>query len=141
MEDNSRYTRLAIRVAGLVGVFFLGRFIVKKIKEKKALREFGGISNITNNNQGNQLGTQQAGADYGIYAKQLKELMDGVDWFNRNETKILDTLRNMDCATRKAVEQAFNESYGEGQTLDDWLAGDLSGGRLQEARNYMTCQV
>ncbi len=141
MEDKRNYTRLALNVAGLVGVFFLGRFIVKKIREKKALREFGSISNITNDNQGNSLGTQGAGADYGIYAKQLHELLDGVDWFNRNESKILDTLRQMDCKTRKEVEKAFNESYGEGETLDTWLAGDLSGSKLQDARNYLNCQV
>ena len=133
------YTRLALNIGGIVAVFFGARFIYKKIKEKELLRNFGKLSNITNDNKGNSLGNQQAGEDYGIYAKQLYEMMDGVDWFNSNESKIVDLISQMDCKTRKGTKETFNSTYGGGQTLDTWLSGDLGSSNLAQARNLMNC--
>ncbi len=135
----NRYTRLALNIGGLVAVFFAGRFIYKKIKEKEILRNFGNLSNITNNELGNSIGQQTADVDYGIYAKQLHEMMDGVDWFNSNESKIVDLISQMDCKTRKGTRESFNNTYGGGQTLDTWLAGDLGSSNLAMARNLMNC--
>ena len=42
----NRYTRLALNIGGMVALFFAGRFIYKKIKEKEILRNFGSLSNI-----------------------------------------------------------------------------------------------
>ena len=33
----NRYTRLALNIGGMVALFFAGRFIYKKIKEKEIL--------------------------------------------------------------------------------------------------------
>ena len=140
-QQGFNYTKLAIRLGVLTGVVLLGRFIYKKIKEKEALRGFGNLSNITNNNAGNQLGVNQAGQEYGILAKELYELMDGVDWFNMNEQKIIDRIASMDCFTRKQVEKSFNENYGGGENFDSWLADDLSGSKLIQARNLMACTI
>jgi|TARA_R110000744_G_scaffold61480_1_gene126971 hypothetical protein len=140
-QGMNRYTRLALNIGGMVALFFAGRFIYKKIKEKEILRNFGSLSNITNNNQGNSLGEQTADADYGILAKQLHELMDGFDYFNRNESKIVDLISQMDCKTRKAVETTFNNTYGNGLTLDTWLADDLGESNLAQARNLMNCSI
>ncbi len=139
MNQGINYTRLAVNIGGLVAVFFLGRFIFKKVREKKLLQGFGKLSNITNDKKGNSLGSQQAGEDYGIYAKQLHEMMDGIDWFNSNESKIVDLISQMDCKTRKGVELAFNNTYGGGQTLDTLLAGELGSSNLAQARNLMNC--
>ena len=139
MNQGINYTRLAVNIGGLVAVFFLGRFIFKKVREKKLLQGFGKLSNITNDKKGNSLGSQQAGEDYGIYAKQLYEMMDGVDWFNSNEPKIVDLISQMDCKTRKGVELAFNNIYGGGQNLDTRLADELSSSNLAQARNLMNC--
>ena len=135
----NNYTKVALTIGGLVGVFFIGRFIYKKIKEKELLRSFGKLSNITRNNRGNKLGNEQAGVDYGIYAKQLYEMMDGIDWFNSNEPKIVDLISQIDCKTRKGVELAFNNTYGGGQNLDTLLEGELSESYLAQARNLMNC--
>jgi hypothetical protein len=138
-QGMNNYTKVALTIGGLVGVFFIGRFIYKKIKEKELLRSFGKLSNITRNNRGNKLGNEQAGEDYGIYAKQLHEMMDGIDWFNSNEPKIVDLISQMDCKTRKGVELAFNNTYGGGQNLDTLLEGELSESYLAQARNLMNC--
>jgi hypothetical protein len=137
--EKMNYTRLALNIGGIVAVFFGARFIYKKIKEKELLRSFGKLSNITNDRKGNSLGSQQAGVDYGIYAKQLYEMMDGVDWFNSNEPKIVDLISQMDCKTRKGVELAFNNTYGGGENLDTRLADELSSSNLAQARNLMNC--
>jgi hypothetical protein len=139
MNQGINYTKLAINIGGLVAVFFIGRFVFKKVREKKLLRDFGKLSNITNDRKGNSLGSQQAGEDYGIYAKQLKEMMDGIDWLNKNEPKIVDLISQMDCKTRKGVELAFNNTYGDGQNLDYWLADDLGSSNLAQVRNLLNC--
>lgn len=139
MNQGINYTRLAVNIGGLVAVFFLGRFIFKKVREKKLLQGFGKLSNITNDKKGNSLGSQQADVDYGIYAKQLYEMMKGIDWLNSNEPKIVDLISQMDCKTRKGVELAFNNTYGGGQTLDTWLADDLGSSNLAQVRNLLNC--
>jgi hypothetical protein len=47
----------------------------------------------------------------------------------------------MDCKTRKAVETTFNNTYGNGLTLDTWLADDLGESNLAQARNLMNCSI
>jgi hypothetical protein len=139
MNQGINYTKLAINIGGLVAVFFIGRFVFKKVREKKLLRDYGKLSNITNDRKGNSLGSQGADTDYGIYAKQLKELMKGIDWLNSNEPKIVDFISQMDCKTRKGVELAFNNTYGDGQNLDTWLADDLGSSNLAQVRNLLNC--
>lgn len=139
MNQGINYTRLAVNIGGLVAVFFLGRFIFKKVQERKILREYGKLSNITRDRKGNSLGSQQPDADYEIYARQLKEMMKGIDWLNQNEPKIVDLISQMDCKTRKGVELAFNNTYGDGQTLDTWLADDLGSSNLEKVRNLLNC--
>lgn len=139
MNQGINYTKLAINIGGLVAVFFIGRFIFKKVQEKKLLRDFGKLSNITNDRKGNSLGSQGADTDYEIYAKQLKELMKGIDWLNSNEPKIVNLISQMDCKTRKGVELAFNNIYGDGQNLDTWLADDLGSSNLAQVRKLLNC--
>ena len=129
-----------IRNGLIVGVLGISTFfIIKLIRNKKLLREFGSMRNITNDNRGNDLGTDDAGSDYGIIAKQLFEYMDGVDWFNSNESKIMSTIQNLTCTERKAVKKEFELTYGKGETLDDWLKDDLGSNNLIKARNLMNC--
>ena len=138
MEDNTKiYIQRGVIFAVLVvGVFF----VIKKIKQAKLKKAFGDVGSLTNDSKGNTLGGATAGKDYGIIAKQLHEKMDGVDWFGTQEQKIIDILVLLTCEEREKVKIAFETTYGDGNTLDTWFQGDLSGDKLQIARDLMSCK-
>jgi hypothetical protein len=139
MEEN---TKIYIQRGVIFAVLVIGGlFIRKKIKDAKLKKAFGDVGSLTNDDKGNTLGGETAGKDYGIVAKQLHEKMDGVDWFGSNEQKIIDILTQLTCEERESVKVAFETTYGDGNTLDTWFQGDLSGDKLQKARDLMTCKV
>ena len=134
--DKKKAITIGIVIA--VGVIAF-KIIRGQIAKKKLLREFGDIKTVTDPTRGNvggfKIPNQQAGFDPRHFAVQLKDAMDGA---GTDEQVIWNTLEPLSKTQRKAVATYFGTYLGEGDTLDEWFEGDLSGKDLQRARGYFT---
>lgn len=141
VQQGINYKRLALNLTlitcGIIGVGFL----IKQIKMRKALREFGNLNTLTDNSKGNTLGTEQSNEkDYSREAKQVWDLLRTWDWgIQDEEDELIDLLSRMSCATRQGMRRDFERMYGKGKTLDQWFKSDMSSGNYDVARTLMNC--
>lgn len=140
MPRRVNYGKLFFGLAVFTGAVIGFGFLIKQIKMRKALRDMGDLRNISDDSRGNQIGLNPATeGDYSQEASEMYQLLDGIDWFNRNEDDIIDKLYRMDCATRQGMAREFEIRYGDGETFDEWLADDLGSNNLETARLLMRC--
>jgi len=128
------------RLGAMLGVgYIIFQVIRKAIVKRKVLREFGDISTITNNKRGNKGGftlpknTQTLTFKPRLHAQRLYDAMKGL---GTDEDMIWTTLEPLTSVDRKKVRNYFNTYFGNGYSLDQWLADDLRGRNLQRARAY-----
>lgn len=135
-EQLMQYAKLG----AMIGVgFIVFQLIRKAIIKRKVLREFGDIRTITNNKRGNKGGftipqnVKTQTFQSRSYAQRLYDAMKGLA---TDEDLIWTTLEPLTTEQRNKVRNYFNTYFGNGESLDQWFADDLSGKDLQRARAY-----
>jgi hypothetical protein len=145
----------AITIGATIGIAYI---VYTQIRKAKLLREFGDLDTIKNDNKGNVNDIEITGSEDVIQTNQentdvrpnfdpdsyAQDLYDSMYngwsfWGYTDEDKLLGTLKKLSCGEIAIVKDYFYLKYGNGETLREWITGDLSGNDLEEALGYVDC--
>lgn len=145
----------AISIGATIGIAYI---VYKQIRKAKLLREFGDLDTIKNDNKGNLNEIEITGSEDVIQTSQpnsnvrpnfdpdpfAQDLYDSMynGWYifgYTDEDKLLGTLGKLTCEELAIVKDYFYIKYGNGETLREWITGDLSGNDLETALTYVDC--
>ena len=131
-------TKIALVIGGVLVVGVGGYFAYKRFfKKSKGVKVVDYASKVKEAKKTNEKAPKPfTDAQAKSYAYKLYKSMKG---WGTDEKLLFDTLKSIHKERGNEVYlvmASFNKHYGDGDTLDIWFSGDLSGSELRKAQAY-----